>query len=434
MRPSPLARVLIGNGLSAIGSGLTMPLLIIYLSQVRGISETAAGFLLAYMAVLSLGLAPMIGTLIDRIGPRVVLVGGLVIQGAGVMALGLVTTTWQAFALGTVLAIGQAASWSPQAALLARLCPPERRQRIFGLQFMMLNLGLGIGGLVTGFAVNVTEPRTFQIVYLLDGVTYLAYALIACTIVAPPVVPADTDDQGRGGYRQVLADRRLLRLIISSVVLLTCGYGSLEVALPLLATRYGGLDLTWVGLAYACNTFTIVLAQLFALRLLAGRSRVRALSLVGVLWGLSWLVAGLCGLVPAAAGIMLCASTIVFAFGETLLSPVVPSLVNDLAPEHLRGRYNAAQSMSWGVAGTAGPAMAGLLLGAGLLGPWVILVVGGCFASSLMILGLRRHLTPAQDGRATEDDPVRTPTPALDLTATATSERSDGVPDDRMAP
>ncbi len=433
MRLSPLARLLIGIGLSAVGNGLTMPLLIVYLGQVRGISEVAAGFVLASMAVLSLALAPVVGSLVDRIGPKAVLVAGLVIQGAAVMALGLVTTTWQAFALGAVLAIGQSAVWSPQAALLARLCAPERRQRIFGLQFMMLNLGIGIGGLISGFAVSVTEPVTFQIVYVIDGFTFLGYALIATTVVAPPPVAAPEQEEGRGGYRQVLGDRRLMRLIISSIVLLTCGYGSLEVALPLLATRYAGLDLSWVGIAYAFNTGTIVLAQLVVLHLLAGRSRVRALSLVGVLWGLSWLVAGLCGLVPTAAGFMLCLATVVFAVGETLLSPVVPSLVNDLAPEHLRGRYNAAQSMSWGIAGAAGPAMAGLLLGAGLLGPWVVIVVGGCLISSLVILGLRRRLTPAQDGRVVVDTsgtPIPSPLPAQ---ATA-SDSAAPATDDRMTP
>lgn len=433
MRPSDLTRILIGIGLSAVGNGLTLPLLIVYLGQARGIPEVAAGFLLGYMALLALALAPLVGALVDRIGPKKVLIAGLTIEGVSVMALGLVSTTWQAFALGTVLAIGQSATWSPQAALLARLCSPERRQRIFGIQFMMLNLGIGIGGLISGFTVSVSELWTFQIVYVVNGLTFIAYALIATTIREPHPEVSDVQDEGPGGYRQVLADRRLLRLIVSSVVLLTCGYGSLEVAIPLLATRYAGLDLKWVGIAYAFNTGTIVLSQLFVLRLLAGRSRVRALSVVGVLWGLAWLVAGLCGLVPPVAGLMLCIAVTVFAVGETLLSPVVPSLVNDLAPEHLRGRYNAAQSMSWGIAGAAGPAMTGGLLGAGLLGPWVVIIVGGCLGSSLLILGLRRHLTPAQDGRAA-DGVSGTPIPAVESTPVAASDSPTPTADDRMSP
>jgi len=37
-------RVLLGNALAAIGSGLTLPLLIVYLGQVRGLGTTVGGF------------------------------------------------------------------------------------------------------------------------------------------------------------------------------------------------------------------------------------------------------------------------------------------------------------------------------------------------------------------------------------------------------
>ncbi len=41
---------------------------------------------------------------------------------------------------------------------------------------------------------------------------------------------------------------------------------------------------------------------------------------------------------PARAGFFL--AMVIFAFGETLFSPTIPAIVNDLAPERLRGRYN----------------------------------------------------------------------------------------------
>ncbi len=49
-----------------------------------------------------------------------------------------------------------------------------------------------------------------------------------------------------------------------------------------------------------------------------------------------------------------------FALGETLWSPVAPALLNELAPEHLRGRYNSFQSLLWGVSGAIGPMITGL--------------------------------------------------------------------------
>jgi len=63
---------------------------------------------------------------------------------------------------------------------------------------------------------------------------------------------------------------------------------------------------------------------------------------------------------------------IVFALGETMLSPVGPALVNEIAPEHLRGRYNAAAGLAWGVSGTLAPAITALYFNdtSEVGGPW----------------------------------------------------------------
>ena len=54
------------------------------------------------------------------------------------------------------------------------------------------------------------------------------------------------------------------------------------------------------------------------------------------------------------ATVLVAACASVFALGETLLQPTVPVIVNDLAPAHLRGRYNAVSS-SAGRCSSAGP-------------------------------------------------------------------------------
>jgi len=97
--------------------------------------------------------------------------------------------------------------------------------------------------------------------------------------------------------------------------------------------------------------------------------------------------------------VAICVSTAVFGLGETLSAPIIPSLVNDLAPAHLRGRYNAVQSLSWGISGALGPAIAGLMLGAGLTIAWLALVVSGLVVAAVLALRMRSRLTPALDGR-----------------------------------
>lgn len=396
-------RVLFGNALAAIGSGLTLPLLIIYLGQVRDLGTTVGGFVVAYIAVVQLLLLPVAGILVDRLGPRPVLMGGLLVQGTGIALLTQVDSAPTAYAVATVISVGSAFSWGPQSALLGRLTTPAERTRIFGIQFMILNLGIGIGGIVAAVVVDVTDPATFELLYVMDALTYLLYVLVLASLRGVGVGRAPVEGQvdAQGGYREVLQDRRLVRIVALGLVLMTCGYGSLEVGLPVIVTVVNGLSVSWVAIAFAVNTATIVVVQLFTLRMIGGRSRSRLLAVVAGLWAVSWLLLGMSGTLPLTLAIVaICLSTAVFALGETLSAPIMPSLVNDLAPGHLRGRYNAVQSITWGVSGALGPAIAGVMLGAGLEAAWLALVVAGLVVAAVLAVRLRRTLTPALDGRA----------------------------------
>jgi MFS family permease len=124
------------------------------------------------------------------------------------------------------------------------------------------------------------------------------------------------------------------------------------------------------------------------------------LALCAVTWSVSWAVIASSDAVDGATAVALVVLGLgMFGLGETLWAPVAPAIVNDLATEELRGRYNALQGMTWTVAMIIGPALAGLLLGNGLVHVWVACTVGGTAVASLLFLDLRRHLSPRQDGR-----------------------------------
>ena len=103
---------------------------------------------------------------------------------------------------------------------------------------------------------------------------------------------------------------------------------------------------------------------------------------MGVVWAGAWLVLGACGLVPGTLGatLLVAAFASVFAFGETLLQPTIPALVNDLAPDHLRGRYNALSSASFSLPSIVAPPFAGFLIDHGLSGVYIALLVVGSLA------------------------------------------------------
>ena len=71
-------------------------------------------------------------------------------------------------------------------------------------------------------------------------------------------------------------------------------------------------------------------------------------------------------------------------------APTIPTLANEISPEHIRGRANAWMSLQWGVSGVLGPAITGLMLGADLDQLWVALMFFGCFASIPIFLAMKR--------------------------------------------
>ena len=402
-------RLLFGNLLSSLGQGMVLPLLVIYLGQVRGLGTSTAGLVLSTMALVPLALVPVVGAIVDRIGPRPVLMFGLAVQAVGMFLLSNVHTAPQAFALAAFLALGQSTTWAPHATLIGRLTTGAQRQAVFGMNFALLNLGIGLGGVVSATIANIDNPSSFELLYRLNALSFLLYLVVLIPMRGIGVGPASAEEIAehvgpKGGYRHLLRDRALIRLIVVALVMLTFGYGSLEVGLPILMTEHAGLEISNVAMVYVVNTVVIVIAQMLVIARIQGRSRSLLLGVVGVLWAVSWLATGFGALVGEHGAhlwalVIFALGTAVFALGETLWSPVMPAIVNDLAPAELRGRYNSMQSVVWGASGALGPAFAGLMLGIGSAGLWVGLVVAGCLVAGLMGVQLRRVLTPVQDGR-----------------------------------
>ncbi|OLB66942.1 MAG: MFS transporter [Actinobacteria bacterium 13_2_20CM_2_72_6] len=406
-------RILLGTLFSAIGRGLTLPFLFVYLNQVRGLHPGTVGLLVGWMGLVGLALAPVGGTLVDRYGARRVVLPLFAVEAVGTASLGFVHSVASAFVALTVVAVGTAAVFSGQNTILASLVPDAQRQHVFGLWFTLLNLGIGIGGMLSAAVVDLARPVTFQAIYFTDAVTYLVPAAILLSLphvgrrlAAPPPRDGQAAEPAarRTGYREVLRDKAFVRLVIFGLTLTTCGYAQIEVGFTAFSTHIAHVTPRIIGWALAGNTLMIVGSQLFVLRFLHHRSRTYALAGVGVIFSGSWLVlaaGGLAGrhghVVLAAAGVIGCA--MVFAVGETLLSPVMPALTNALATDELRGRYNAMTSIIWGISGIVGPITAGPLIGAGRAGLWVVTVVAGCLLASTLALGLHRRLTPEQDGR-----------------------------------
>ncbi len=164
------------------------------------------------------------------------------------------------------------------------------------------------------------------------------------TLSQHSLVPVAVAYPARGrapGYRQVFGDRLFRRVWVLTALVVAVGYGQLHAGFPAYAAGPGGISANALGFAFAANMVVVVAAQLPVLRLVAGRRRTRVLCLACATWAGAYsltLLGGHLGGGSLAVGGFVAAMA-VFALAETLVSPTLPAIVNDIATEELqRGR------------------------------------------------------------------------------------------------
>lgn len=369
-----------GISLNAIGGGMTLSLLMVYLHDVRGFTITFGGLLMAWGAFVGILGAGPTGALVDRIGPKKVIVAGLIFASFSAFSFSLVTTHAHAVIAMTFFSLGGQCIWPAQMVILTRVTPSKDRSKIFGFNFMLLNLGLGIGGLISSLIIREDSVLSFQMMYWVDGATYLLYLFIVFGLHTPHAdkYVAKEHERQKGSYRELFARKDLTVLTLAGVILLTFGYGPLQSGIPIFATQYLELSPNWLGVIFGVNTISIVVFQPLVLKILERYSKYSALISVGVIWAISWVAVGVSPYVPIfVGGIALCVSQLIFAFGEMVHAPTSPALLQELTPEYIRGRASALISLQWGFSGIVGPAMAGIMIGAHLEKLWVITMALG---------------------------------------------------------
>lgn len=181
-----------------------------------------------------------------------------------------------------------------------------------------------------------------------------------------------------------------------------------------------GLSPATYGSVIALNGVLIVVGQLFVPRLIRGRSRSHVLALATLVTGVGF---GLTAFAETAWFYGL--TVLIWTLGEMLNSPSNATLIAELSPAELRGRYQGVFSLSWQVAGAAAPILGGLVREhAGNTTLWLgCAVVGAVMAVAHLISG------PARERRAAELRRVAQPTvPATAVDAPQAAEAAATAP------
>lgn len=399
--PTPGRWLLSTVAIQTLGRGLTLPFTVIYIHEVRGISLGTAGTLLALIAIVALMVTGPGGSLTDRIGARRMLIAGTTAQLVGCTVLAFATNV-PTFVVGFVLlGFNFGVSWPAFNALIASVVSGPLRQQYFGVNFALVNLGIGLGGIVGGIFVDVNEPMTFTLIFLADALSML----VPIGLLLGPLRhvhgraerPEGTETVG---YLSILRRPAVLWLTFVTFLCTFIGYGQIESGFPAFSRQVGEVSTRTIGLAFAINTLVIVAMQFTVLKFVTNRRRTRVLLVMVAVWITSWIVLSAAGLSPSSLGAMVAVVAFmgVFGFGEIFMQIAIPAITNDMADDHMRGRANAVNAGAFQGGAILGPIASGLLLEHDLSGVFIAAMLGGLVTMALAVVALERQLTPVENG------------------------------------
>jgi MFS family permease len=378
-----------------IGTGLFLPISLLYFTATTGLPLTTVGPLLSAATIAALPVPILVGRLADRYRPRDIVLVAQIAQALGFAGYTLVRGPVSMLVAAIVVMVGQRIFWSAFFALASGLATPGEHPRLTDRRFARLGMvqaaGTGVGALIGGLAVAGGHYRT---VVLLDALSFALSAVALLRVPAGASRPeASSSDEG---YRVLLRDRPYLGLIAANAVFALCSI-FLGVALPVYVADGLPAPVWVVGPLLAANTVLLAAGQGVAVRLVRNLSRSTALVIAAGLW-IAWaLVYAGALLVPAGAVVAyLFAGLILYAAADVVHAPVSNALAAAAAPAAQRGRYLAIFQYGFALAQIVAPTLFTLLYAHGRALPWLALAVLAATAGATMLaLGPRLARTEA---------------------------------------
>lgn len=345
-------------------------------SQDIGLNLLVLGVLLALYDVAEVFLKPVFGTLADRIGPKPVIVGGLL--GFAVASLVGLWSGQPLLLAAARLGQGAAASaFSPaSSASVARLAG-QQTGRYFGRYGAWKGLGYAFGPLLGAAALLVGG---FPLLF--GALAVLALGVAAWVAAAVPRL----DPLPRPRYTVADLARQLTeRSFLGTTLVLAAATGSLGAAvgfLPALAARSG------LGTVEAIGAVTVLALSSSIIQPRVGRLRDagRVRDGVGMAGGLLVIAAGalVAMLTPLAPGgwaaVPVYAAGLLVGAGIGVATPIAFAHLADATPQERMGRTMGTAELGRELGDAGGPLLVGAVAtGAGIgwgLGALAVVVVG----------------------------------------------------------
>jgi len=336
--------ILIGTFLTSATYWMTWPFLAVILNQQYHLSSSAIGGLLSISVLISTLAGVYLGNLSDRIGRAKMMIFGSIISAIAFTFLAFASNLTLYFIAIALVALSRAVLDPLSKAIFGDMTEDSKdRAGALHLRYFIVNLGAACGPLIGVYMGIAAQQSTFFITAL----SFLVYLFFLYPVLVSKKISAGSSASKQCGSRHtfsktlrlLMLDNAFMVLVVINILLWivfvqfesTVALYFSVLKLPTLAKM--------VSIMIFTNTVTIILLQFPLLALMKNISVVYRIYISIAILGISQLMFAFS---PPESYLFWIVSTIIFSIAEVILVPNLNIVIDQMAPNDLRGSYFAA--------------------------------------------------------------------------------------------
>jgi MFS family permease len=355
--PSQFWLMIIGAFINSIGSSMIWPFILLFFRNQLGISMLQASSLLTIKAAASLLSSFIAGSLTDRLGRKNVMVFSLIASGLCYL-LYLTGSSFSFYILlmilsGTVEPMYRVGS----NAMTADLLPDIQRASGYAMLRMVVNVGLTIGPLLSGFLIL---KSSYGFMFTIAAACLIFYGLFILILFHETIQKNGqgslaSTQQPDGGYSVVFRDKPFIAFCVSFFFLMTC-MAPVFITLIAYANENYAIPESQLSYLMTTNALIVIFLQFGVTKITEHQRPMLVMSAGALLY-----IIGTGSIALGSTLWAFIASMVVVSLGEITLMPTSTTYTANAAPFHLRGRYMSIYGIAQEAGIGLGPIIAGAL-------------------------------------------------------------------------
>lgn len=376
-----------------------LPFLTLYFTRELHTSVELATLSMTCYGIGAIGGGIVGGHLADRFGRKTTMLTALFGSALVLVALGSIRSVPLVMATITLYAFVADLFRPAVQAMIADLTEPAKRPYAFGLNYMAINLGFGIGPALGEWLI----ARSFSYLFYATACSSLFFFLFVLVLLPESLrsrartaeITTKSDTSGFLDALGLIARDRVFLAFCTGTFFISLVYLQGMSTFPIYLQSLPGEPRPY-GNIILVNGLIIAFTQIFVTAAVVRFDRFHVLAVASLVTAIGF---GLFGVADTTGQFMLAVA--VWTLGEMMQTPMLAPIVSDIAPPELRARYMGVLSIAFTGANAFGAPLGGLMLQhAGGKALWtsafVIALLGGvCYWLCRTPMRARLTLQPA---------------------------------------